>query len=116
MSVEIATKEDFQQLRKELGEVRALIQLYADSNCLPKIVRVKDVAKMENVSSRQLYQTEAYLLPRFGQSAFPAGSIRWPLEEYLSWRSIDPKKRIEMWHEHLEAERKRFVAESKSKR
>lgn len=105
--MEIPSLSDFQRIEHELSEVKALLSLYADKAALPKVVTVADIARMEGVSKSQLYQNEQYLLPRFGQSAYPQGTTRWPLEEYLAWSRRDPAERHREWLEHLDAERRR---------
>jgi hypothetical protein len=41
-----------------------------------EIQTIADISRMEGVSKSQLYQTEQYLLHRFGQSAFLNGVTR----------------------------------------
>ena len=105
--MEIPTIADFQRLESELAEVKAILSLYAQRTPVPKVVTIADIARIEGVSKSQLYQNEQYLLPRFGQSAFPMGVTRWPLEEYLAWSRRDPAERHREWLSHLEAERRR---------
>ena len=80
-----------------------VVKLLASSRegCLT--VSVLDVARLEGVSPSQVYTggKERYLLPRFGESAYPTGSVRWPLEEYLEWRRKDPKEREMAYRRHL---------------
>jgi len=105
--MEIPTIADFQRLESELAEVKAILSLYAQRTPVPKVVTIADISRMEGVSKSQLYQTEQYLLPRFGQSAFPVGSVRWTLDEYLEWSRRDPSERHRAWMAHLDAERRR---------
>ena len=105
--MEIQTIADFQRLESELAEVKAILSLYAQRTPVPKVVTIADISRMEGVSKSQLYQTEQYLLPRFGQSAFPVGSVRWTLDEYLEWSRRDPSERHRAWMAHLDAERRR---------
>jgi len=105
--VEIPSLSDFQELKHELSEVKAILSLYAQRTPVPKVVTIADIARIEGVSKSQLYQTEQYLLPRFGQSAYPMGTTRWPLEEYLEWSRRDPSERHRAWMAHLDAERRR---------
>jgi hypothetical protein len=107
--MEIPSLSDFQRLEYELSEVKTILQLFATKASLPQVIKVADIARIENVSVSQLWKNERYLLPRFGQSAFPEGSARWSLEEYLEWRHQDPKARHRAWMSHLDAERKRSI-------
>lgn len=70
------------------------------------ILTVGDIARIEGVSISQLRKggKERYLLPRFGESAFPTGTIRWTLEEYLEWRKQDPFEREKKYREKLRQE------------
>jgi len=105
--MEIPDKQDFQRLEREVGEVKAMLTLFASRSPLPKVIKVADIARIEGVSVSQLWKTEKYLLPRFGQSAFPVGSVRWTLDEYLEWSRRDPSERHRAWMAHLDAERRR---------
>lgn len=70
------------------------------------VVTVTDVAQIEGVSLSQVRKggKERYLLPRFGESAYPTGTIRWSLEEYLEWRKKDPFEREKQYREKLRKE------------
>lgn len=72
---------------------------------------VPDVARVEGISAPQIRTTERYLLPRFGESAYPDGTTRWPIEECLEWRKIPATERKEMYAEHLRQKRKAYMAE-----
>lgn len=66
------------------------------------VVDVNDIAKLEGSSySAIMHGKDIYLLPRFGQSAYPTGKKRWPIEEYLAWRDIPPQERQDMYREYL---------------
>ena len=43
--MEIPSLSDFQELKHELSEVKALLSLYADKAALPKVVTVADIAR-----------------------------------------------------------------------
>ncbi len=70
------------------------------------VVTVADIAQIEGVSLSQVRKggKERYLLPRFGESAYPTGTIRWSLEEYLEWRKQDPFEREKKYREKLRKE------------
>ena len=42
-----------------------------------------------------LRTTDRYLLPRFGESAFPTGAARWPLSECLEWFAKPDEEKTE---------------------
>lgn len=66
------------------------------------VVDVNDIAKMEGSSySAIMHGKDMYLLPRFGQSAYPTGKKRWPVEEYMEWSAIPPQERQDMYREHI---------------
>ena len=91
-------------------------QLLAVSKNGKGTVNVKDIARIEGVSESQLRLggSERYLLPRFGESAYPTGTCRWNIEEYLDWRGIDPKEREYAYRQHLQMERRRGCARKTS--
>jgi len=108
--MEIPSLADFQRLEQEIADVKVMLSVFANKANAPKVVRVSDISKVENVSICQLYKNERYLLPRFGESAFPVGTVRWPLEEYLAWSRRDPQERYREWIAYLEAQRERSIS------
>ena len=68
-----------------------------------KIVTIDDIAVWEGVSISQLRKggKQRYLLPRFGQSAYPDGRTRWPIDEYLAWSARPASERKAEYMEHL---------------
>ncbi len=81
-----ATKEDIQRLEdlilSMLQKVRA-----------PRYITVADIAELKGVSPRVLRTSKAYLLPRYGKSAYPGRKCKWDLEEYISWDKIPLEER-----------------------
>lgn len=108
--MEIPSLEDFKKLETEVSEMKSILKFFATKAGLPAVVRVSDIAKIEGVSRSAIYKEERYLLPRFGLSAYPTGSIRWPLDEYLEWRKKDPYVREQAFQQHLKEERKRSAS------
>ena len=100
--MEIASKQDFDALQEQVVELRKVIDMMLTRIDAPKVVKVEDICRIEGVSKSQINGKEKYLLPRFGESAYPEGVRRWDLEEYLDWRSINPRERYRMWQQHLE--------------
>ena len=76
-----------------------------------KVVTVKDIAYLESVAISRLRAggAERYLLPRFGQSAYPTGVTRWPFAEYDEWSAKDPEERRQAYLEHLRQQAKAYV-------
>ena len=66
-------------------------------------VTVEDVCRIEGVSRSQvrLGGAERYLLPRFGESAYPTGKTRWPIEEFMAWRKRPPEERAQEYRRKL---------------
>lgn len=94
------------ELLQEVSDLKAEIQVMR--SCLPvkRTVSVSDIARMEGVSRSSLYGVNSYLLPRCGKSAYPDGTTRWDMEEYLEWRRIPPSERKRMLAETLRQELK----------
>jgi len=109
IEIDVATKEDFYHLEQKISQMQDALKLIVQMGKFPEIVRIKDIAQMENVSGTSLRGRYRYLLPRFGVSAFEDGSARWPLDEYLEWRKIDPKKRKAMWQNLPPKEKQKIV-------
>lgn len=101
MEMKIPELDDLSKRLDDMADI--MVRLVATSKDGTLTVSVLDVARLEGVSPSQVYSggSERYLLPRFGESAYPTGSVRWPLEEYLEWRRKDPKERYVAWRKHL---------------
>jgi hypothetical protein len=109
VEVSIFTKEDLKRLEDGISQLQDWFQLIVTMTKLPDVVKIKDIAQIENVSSTILRGKCRYLLPRFGVSAFDEGYDRWPLQEYLEWKRIPPHKRKKMWKDLPVEERQRIV-------
>lgn len=68
-----------------------------------RTINISEIALCEGVSVSQLRPNgpERYLLPRFGESGYPTGAVRWDVEEYLKWSQIDPEERRKAYLESL---------------
>lgn len=98
-----ATKEDMEELK-------IYFRVMAMQHGLKTVVDISDVANIEGVSLSFIKQSEnRYLLPRFGESAYPTGPVRWPIEEYTAWRRRDPYQRKEE-HRALIAKKRKEAA------
>lgn len=107
--MEIASKQDFDELQAQVAELKDIINVMLDRIDAPKVVKVEDICRIEGVSKSQINGKEAYLLPRFGVSGYPVGVRRWDLDEYLQWRKIPAAQRYRMWQQHLEQVRLRNI-------
>lgn len=92
MGLEVASKDDFNQLSNKMDEL--IKQFKALSTRLPmlKVVTVNDICIMEGISKSTVCMHK-YYLPRFGVSAYP-GHAKWDMDEYLAWsnRPIEERK------------------------
>lgn len=105
----LVTKEDLANFEKKLDLLNLHFRMVLEVAKLPEVVRISDIARIENISGTHLRGKGRYLLPRFGVSAYDDGTIRWPMEEYLEWRKISPEKRLQMWKALPTKERQRIV-------
>jgi hypothetical protein len=109
MSIEIPTKEDFLELKKQTERLQVMLEHLLINTVAPQTVTAEEIARIEGVSKSHIYDAGRYLLPRFGESAFPGGRKRWTFQEFLSWRDVDPRDREAQYKAYLEDERKRTV-------
>ena len=80
--------------KKDIEELLIYFRAMAMQNGLKTTMNISDVAGVEGVSVSFIKQADnRYLLPRFGDSAYPTGPVRWPIEEYVAWRRRDPFQR-----------------------
>lgn len=105
----LVTRKDLENFDMKLDLLNDQFKLILQIAKLPSVVRISDIAGMENVSGSHLRGKGRYLLPRFGVSAFEDGSTRWTMQEYLEWKKILPEKRLEMWKNLPAKERQRIV-------
>ncbi|MFA7087283.1 MAG: hypothetical protein WC145_11510 [Aliarcobacter sp.] len=112
--IEMPTLEDIERIEKKVDALTAMLTAYGMNTGAPQVVAIKEICRIEHVSYTQITEKERYLLPRFGESAYPEGTKRWPMDEYLRWREVPVAKRGEMFRQHLLAERDRAIAERRS--
>ena len=84
--IEIASKDDFVYLKNKIDNINDLLVFLTNTMSLPEVVTIKDVCKIEKVSRTQIETRERYLLPHFGKSDFPEGTIRWRWATFCEWR------------------------------
>lgn len=103
---------EMNEIRNELKNIKDLFAYVAMAG--KTVVDINDIAKMEGSSySAITHGKDIYLLPRFGQSAYPTGKKRWPVEEYLEWRAIPPEERQDMYREHVRNGVKMYLKEKR---
>lgn len=113
--IEIATAKDIAGLTLLLQKIEkqnAILLRHLSAN---QTIDIKEIAQQEGVSVRTLTTSGRYLLPRFGESAYPTGKARWPISEYVEWSLSDPearKQRLQaMLADQLKRDAKRIKAE-----
>jgi hypothetical protein len=97
-------------LRQEVHFLTSAFNLYvANSTKAKKTITPSEIAYLEGVSLSQVRKggKERYLLPRFGNSGYPTGCVRWDVEEYLAWRKQDPVERRQAYLQSLREEARR---------
>ena len=97
---------DFPEITKLAGRMDRLESLMAEMlvrSGEKAVVTIEDVCRIEGVSRSQVRQggAERYLLPRFGTSAYPTGTTRWPMEEFIDWRRRSPEERQQEYRRKL---------------
>lgn len=97
---------DFPEISSLAGRMDRLESLIAEMmvrSCDRSVVTVDDVCRIEGVSRSQIRPggAERYLLPRYGESAYPTGKTRWPMEEYIAWRKRPPEEREQEYRRKL---------------
>lgn len=110
----LITEDSFDKLDQRIERMEKLLKLASLYMRVPTVVKVKDVAALENVSISQIMSKEAYLLPRFGESAYATGSIRWPREEYFKWSERPVEDRIKEFQLYKKNKALKLLKEQKS--
>ncbi len=90
MTVEL---REFDELKKEVAELKMLLLHLTRQMHMKQTVNVKDVAEMEGVSVSSLRGSCRYLLPDYGKSQYDDGQDRWDNDYYFTWRSLSPDQR-----------------------
>ena len=94
---------EISSLAGRMDRLESLIAEMMVRSCDRSVVTVEDVCRIEGVSRSQIRVggSERYLLPRFGESAYPTGKTRWPMEEYIAWRKRSPQEREQEYRRML---------------
>ena len=74
---------------------------------------ISDIAAYYGKRYDILRTSDRYLLPRFGESAFPTGPARWPVEECLQWIAKPDDEKRRAYQEHV---RQLMRAESRKRK
>lgn len=112
----LVTKEDLAKFEQKLDLLDLHLKMILEQAKMPEVIKISDIAQIENMSYSQISGKERYLLPRFGISAFPEGTIRWTMKEFLEWKAIPPEKRKQMWWDLPARERQRIVNYNQEKK
>ena len=94
---------EISSLAGRMDRLESLIAEMMVRSCDRSVGTVEDVCRIEGVSRSQIRVggSERYLLPRFGESAYPTGKTRWPMEEYIAWRKRSPQEREQEYRRML---------------
>ena len=77
------------------------------------IWKISDIAAYYGKQYDTLRTSDRYLLPRFGESAFPTGPARWPVEECLLWIAKPDEEKRRAYQEHV---RQQMRAEARKRK
>lgn len=107
--MDIPTTEDFARLEQKVSDLQALIVNLVNHNDFRRVVTVSDICTIEGLSKPQVLGKERYLLPNFGVSQYPEGTVRWDIETFLDWRRIPVEQRQRMYLRWLDNKRLQAV-------
>jgi len=96
--MELATKQDFDNLAAMVKDLSIAIERMSESLSLPDVLYTSDVALIEDLSISGIKKCP-WLLPDFGVSEYPTGPCRWSAKTVREWRSIPAKTRFSMWQQ-----------------
>lgn len=90
-------------LSVRIEKLESMIAEMMVRSCDRAVVTVDDVCRIEGVSRSQIRPggAERYLLPRYGESAYPTGKVRWTMEEFIAWRKRPPQEREQEYRRKL---------------
>ena len=99
-------------MRKIDALERVILQLMTVSR--QKMVwKISDLVPIIGSSREQLRTKDIWKLPRFGESAYPTGPTRWPVDEVIDWLSRSDEEKRAAYQEHV---RECFRAEARKRR
>jgi len=116
MKLDIATKQDIEELKEQINKLTATISLM--SSCLSKqkactTVDVNDIAQMKGISRTTLVERMPYLMPQNGVSEY-AGKKRWNLSTYQEWDARPVSEREMAWKAQLKNQARAYKAKKGS--
>ena len=114
--IELPDSPDSEVLNEILANQKLIISMLGDYMLVSgqkSVWKISDIAKRTGFSVESLRGKDRWMLPRFGESAFPSGPVRWPVDECLEWlkRPVSEKQRA--YAEHV---RQRFAEEARKRR
>ncbi len=108
MKLEISNEEILAPIVEELRQVREENKLIISliSNLIlvsgnKSVWKISDIARVIDESYDTLRTTHRYKLPRCGQSAYPNGPARWPVDEVLEWLAKPESEQKAAYNEHV---------------
>jgi len=91
--MELATKEDYEILKKKLDDMLIEISMINTKLALRDVLYVSDVARIEGLSVSGIKKSP-WLLPDYGKSQYPDGRVRWTADKVREWREKSILDRI----------------------
>lgn len=108
MTLEISNDEvlapiisELRQIKEENKLIISLISHFILVSGNKSVWKISDIARMTGESYDTLRTTHRYKLPRYGQSAFPNGPARWPVDEVLEWLAKPESEQRAAYNEHV---------------
>lgn len=95
MIVDLATKQDIEELKALIELQNQLIHRMIKSRHENETVDVKAICSMKAMSRTDLMR-KPYLMPNFGESEYP-GRRRWNLSTYEEWEKEPVNSRERRW-------------------
>lgn len=116
MKLEVATKQDIEDLKAQVDKLTATINLMTLSLSKQKVcetVDINDIAQMKGISRTTLVERMPYLMPQNGVSEY-AGKKRWNLSTYQEWDARPISEREMAWKEQLKNQARAYKAKKGS--
>ena len=107
--------DELAQIKREIQAERTVLSYLLMLNKQKMVWKISDMATALGCSYEQLRGKDRWKLPRFGQSAFPTGPTRWPLEECLRWIDKSEQEKKGAYNEYIRAEMRKESAKRKKK-
>lgn len=96
MNIEIKELDDLVQKMDELSfKITVLMGALTGSESYD-LMKPKDIAARLGISVQNLYSSQRYYMPNFGEEAV----LAWPEAQVVAWLSKGPKKLKEEWEKH----------------